>query len=263
MRTLYEASSTVEAHMIVDLLKREGLTARIHGEHLQGAIGGLPAAGLVRVVVEDADYEQARAIVVLWDADQPKEAPQKSPSRPPKFLYGFLVGLTLGVAASCAYFRTPVTLDGIDYNRDGILDEKWTYAPSGRILKVEADRNRDGKVDHITHFDGQGLIESGESDDNFDGVFETRMRFRAGNVQLMEVDTDGDGYHDLIWHFENGMLSSAEYIKPSTGLPLRIEYFKLGKRTMAEVDTDEDGVLDTRYRYDKLNDVISTEAVPR
>ena len=226
-------------------------------------MGGLPAAGLVRLVVEDEDYEQARAIVVRWDADQPKEPQSKHPSRPPKALYGFLVGLVLGLAASYVYFRTPMTHDGIDYNRDGVLDEKWTYASSGRILKVETDRNRDGKIDYIARFDGRGLIESAESDDNFDGVFETRMRFLAGNIERTEVDTDGDGYHDLIWHYENGVSTFVEFIKPSTGLPLRIEHFKLGKLTTAEVDTDEDGVLDTRYRYGKLNEVISTETIPR
>jgi hypothetical protein len=78
MKTLYEASSAVEGHMILDLLRQEGLTAHIHGEHLQGAIGEFPAAGLVRLVVDEADYAKAREVVERWDSDQPQEVRPRS-----------------------------------------------------------------------------------------------------------------------------------------------------------------------------------------
>ena len=263
MKTLYEASSAVEAHMIVDLLKQEGVTAHIHGEHLQGAMGELPAAGLVRLVVAEPDYKNAKKVVDRWDSDQPKQARLSPSSRPPRVLYGVLLGLTLGIAGSYAFNRSPVTVDGVDYNADGVLDEKWTYAPNGKLLEVEIDRNLDRKVDYIAHYDRRGLIESAESDDNFDGIFETRVRFRAGNVELVESDTDGDGYRDLRTHYEHGVQTSTEFLNPSTGLALRVEYFRLGKLTTAEVDTDGDGVLDTRHRYGGLNEVIATEKIRR
>jgi len=263
MKTLYEASSAVEGHMILDLLRQEGLTAHIHGEHLQGAIGELPAAGLVRLVVDEADYAKAREVVERWDSDQPQEVKPRSATRPPRVLYGVLLGLALGIAGSYAFYRSPVTVDGVDYNADGLLDEKWTYAPSGKPLKFEVDRNLDRKIDYIAHYDARGLIESAESDDDFDGVFETKIHFRAGNVELSETDTDGDGYPDLRSHYESGVPTSTEFMNPSTGLPLRVEYFKLGRLMMAEVDTDGDGILDTRYRYGRLNEVIATERIQR
>jgi hypothetical protein len=261
MKTLYEAASAIEAHMIVDLLKQEGVTAHILGEHLQGAIGELPAGGLVRLTVDEADYAQGRLVIERWDAKQPKEVVQKAVQTRPQKFYGFLAGLALGVGCSYAYFRAPTTVDGIDYDRNGVLDEKWTYSASRTILKTEIDRNLDGKIDYIAHYDERGQIEYAISDDDFNGVFESRIRFRRGNIETVETDTDGDGYPDLRSLYTNGVLTKTEYINPLSGLPLRIEYFKFGVLTAAEMDTDKDGKLDTRYQYNTLGQVVSTEVM--
>jgi len=259
MKTLYEAANAIEAHMLVDLLKQEGLHAHIHGEHLQGAMGELPAAGLVRLVIDEADHARARTLIERWESLQPAEP---SAARPrPRFLSigTFLAGLMIGAGLTVALFRTPVTVDGIDVDRDGVLDETWTYAPTGTPLKTEIDRNLDHKVDYVAHYDRRGLIESAESDDDFDGVFETHMRFRDNAVELSEVDTDGDGFADLRLHFANGVQDTAEHIDPASGLPLRVEHYKLGVLTSAEVDTDRDGVLDTRIDYTPLGDVAARQ----
>jgi hypothetical protein len=71
MRTLYEASSAVEAHLLKDLLAQEGVPASIHGEFLQGAMGELPAAGLVRLMVADEHYAAGRALIERWEAAAP------------------------------------------------------------------------------------------------------------------------------------------------------------------------------------------------
>jgi hypothetical protein len=171
--------------------------------------------------------------------------------------------LAIGVGATCAYFRSPVTVDGIDHNRDGLLDEKYTYAPSGTLLKVEIDRNLDRKVDYIAHYDRRGIIDGSESDDNFDGVFETHSTYRDGSVSYSAVDTDGDGYADLGIQYTDGVLASMEYLNPSTGLPLRVEHYKLNKLVDAEVDSDRDGKIDTRYVYDGLGQIVSTEKIAK
>lgn len=98
MKTLYHASSALEAHMLQDLLQQERISAFVHGEHLQGAIGELPAAGLVRLVVNDADYERARAVVARWEAHQPREASAPPAAAPASRLPAFLMGLAVGVA---------------------------------------------------------------------------------------------------------------------------------------------------------------------
>jgi hypothetical protein len=262
MKTLYEASNAVEAHMVLDLLKQEGLSAQLHGEHLQGAIGELPAAGLVRLVIDEADFARARAVVEQWDAAQPKEPTPRPAQRKSRGLGLFLLGMLVGVGAAYAFHRSPAGSDGVDHNRDGLLDEKWIYSSSGTVLKNEVDRNLDRKVDYIGRFE-RSVLESVETDDNFDGVFEGRTRYRHGNAEVSEIDTDGDGFPDLRWYFTNGVQSSAEYLNPSTGLPLRVETVVLGKVTQADVDTDKDGTLDTRQLYSPLGELRATQALPR
>lgn len=266
MKTLYQAASAIEAHMICDVLRQEGIDAQVLGEHLQGAMGELPAAGLVRVmVVDEADYDRGREVVERWDAAQPAEEPAPSAAAAAaragkKKSWGvFLLGLGLGCAATAAYFRAPVSMDGVDHNRDGVLDEKWVYAASGRMVRAEVDRNLDGKVDHVSHFDPPGVLKAIEADDDFDGVFETHSQVRAGNADVSDVDTDGDGYPDLRFRFSAGVVATLEFIDPASGLPLRVEHFRLGRLTSAEVDSDRDGVLDRRLRYTALGEVAASE----
>jgi hypothetical protein len=262
MKTLYQPGSAVEAHMLCDLLKQEGITAVIHGEALQGAIGELPAAGLVRLVVDEADFARARELVERWDAEQPaQEVRPKPPTTRSRVMGFFLLGIALGLGGTYAYVRTPIKVDGTDYNRDGVLDEAWTHSPRGTPVRLEVDRNLDGKVDYVARYDERGLIESAEADDDFNGVFETGMRYRFGNVELTETDTDGDLYRDLRTAYTHGVVSATEFLSPSNGLPLRVEHYRLGKMTHAEVDSNTDGVLDTRVMYTPLGDVSGTAAI--
>ncbi len=177
MKTLYEASNAAEAHMLADLLKQQGIVAEIHGEHLQGAVGGLPALGLVRLVVDEQDFPRARAAIDQWESAESAQAPAASAPAPRyRGLKGFVLGLALGVCGMYGAYRAPATVDGTDHNRDGLLDEKWTYALNGRPSMLEIDRNLDRKVDHIAHYDLRGQLQSSESDDDFDGECETRSR---------------------------------------------------------------------------------------
>jgi hypothetical protein len=63
MKTVYKAANSIEAHLIVNLLAQNGIQSWVQGEYLQGAMGELPAMGLVRVSVPDDDFEQARQII--------------------------------------------------------------------------------------------------------------------------------------------------------------------------------------------------------
>ena len=152
--TAYEAANSLEAHMIADLLKQEGIEAEVTGQHLQGAVGELPAAGLVRVMVPQERYADARAIIQRWESTD-AGAPA-APLRPRKRWPAFVAGLLLGVGATWAVMRAPSYENGYDHNGDGILDEKWIYGGNQAPQKWEADRNLDGKVDSTSWFDDKG-----------------------------------------------------------------------------------------------------------
>lgn len=72
MRLLYDASNGIEAHLILNLLEQTGLSARIDGEYLQGGVGEIQTTGIVRVMVEEADYADAMTIINAWDVKTPE-----------------------------------------------------------------------------------------------------------------------------------------------------------------------------------------------
>jgi hypothetical protein len=256
MRTLYEAANAVEAHMLLDLLRQQGIEAQIRGEHLQGAVGDLPAAGLVRLEIEDERYGAARAVIDEWEAMQPP-APVASRAGRPARLRWLMLGIVLGAGGLYGLVRTPVSTEGIDYDRDGRVDETWTYSARGTALKMESDRNHDGKVDYVLDFDERGLVMAAESDDDFDGRFETRYTFVDGNVETSRSDTDGDGFLDLRSYYRHGVLERSEHLEPLHGRLRRVEHYRLGKLVTADVDTDGDGELDVTLEYSGLAEVLS------
>jgi len=68
MKTVFDASNNIEAHLVMHQLQQAGIDARIEGEYLQGGIGELPAAGNVRVIVNPKDEAEARAVIADWEA---------------------------------------------------------------------------------------------------------------------------------------------------------------------------------------------------
>ncbi len=247
--------------MLQHLLQQEGITVSVQGDYLQGAVGGLPAAGLARLLVEDSDYARAREIIQRWEArSTPAPAPATSKARPSGFLTG-LLGLVAGALLSYAYFHAPYAVEGVDYNGDGVLDERWTWAPSGTPLKGELDRNLDGQVDAIHRYSREGHISTSQTDDDFDGDFETTMTYRRGNPVRVETDSTGDGFPDLRSHYQNGVMTTQERFAKGAQKPLRIERFHLGRAVSAEIDTDGDGILDTLHEYEVGGNTLSTRVL--
>ncbi|MDP2029280.1 MAG: DUF2007 domain-containing protein [Thiobacillus sp.] len=261
MRTVYEASNAVEAHMLQGYLLQEGITTRVDGAYLQGAVGELPAQGFVRLVVEDEDYDRARAAIERWEATELSDSVPLPPKSSSKCFVAALMGLAIGVAGSYAFFRSPMVTEGIDHNRDGVLDERWVYASSGTFLGSRIDRNFDSKIDYVSLTNQQGEIETAESDDDFDGVFETSCRFKNGSFESCDTDTDNDSYPDFKTNYEYGVPVSVEYVNPNSGWPVRVEHYQLGKLKTADVDTDHDGKLDQRHTYSDTAEIIGTEVI--
>jgi len=98
MKLVYEASDTIEAHMILNLLEQAEISGRIDGEYLQGGIGDLQASGFARVMVDESDYEAAKEIVNDWDAKQPDKEEIKPLEKSSLFstgVIGFIIGIVV------------------------------------------------------------------------------------------------------------------------------------------------------------------------
>jgi len=259
MQNVYQAANAVEAHMLADLLRQQGIDATVMGEHLQGAVGELPAAGLIRLVVAEEDHARAREIIDRWEAtavDDPVQRPAPTPRR--QLVWG-LGGVLIGVALCFAWLRAPTGELEVDRNKDGIVDERWVYSSAGTALESHFDRNFDGRMDVRVFYDSGGMAIRSETDDDFDGVFESRHQLRFGDAVRSEVDTDGDQLVDLVVGYRNGVMETASYLQPRTGQPTRVEHMRLSRLDHVDRDTDLDGTLDTRDHYNALGQVTRTE----
>ena len=264
MKTLYEAANALEAHMLADVLKQEGITAQVLGGFLTGAVGQLPAAGLVRLEVEEEDFERARAVITRWESTQENEpAPRSADAAAHRAWLWGLGGLLFGAGLCWAWLHVPVHQNEFDHNHDGRIDEHWEYSAANTAVSAEADRNFDGRMDLRYRYDAQGELATAEGDDNFDGVFETHTRFRANQPQTVETDTDGDGLIDAVNTFAYGILATTQYLEPRSGRPTRIDVYRLGGLLdHVDRDTDLDGSLDLREHYNALGQITRTERLP-
>lgn len=70
MVPLYAAHSIIDAHLLKGLLAQSGIDAYILGEFLQGAVGELPPAGFIEVLVEEDDLPAALETLAVFESNQ-------------------------------------------------------------------------------------------------------------------------------------------------------------------------------------------------
>ena len=98
-------------------------------------MGGWPATGLVRVLVDDTDQERARRIIREWEAIQPD--PEEAKTGSSKGITGFLFGLITGGAieivdpkrsnVASAGHVVLYNFDELHWGRD-VGNDGWTIA---------------------------------------------------------------------------------------------------------------------------------------
>ncbi|HSX70848.1 DUF2007 domain-containing protein [Pseudomonas subflava] len=71
MQRIYEPQDLLEAELLLSMLASEGVEAHLVGRHLLGAMGELPALGLLALVVDDEDAEHARRLIAGYNAAAP------------------------------------------------------------------------------------------------------------------------------------------------------------------------------------------------
>jgi hypothetical protein len=186
MRLIYEAANSLEAHMILNLFEQAGLSGRVEGVYLQGAMGELPASGLVKVMISDEDYLAAREILSEWDRQQSAESDNYSVKKQASFATG-LMGFIAGIFLTVVFYNTSTISNGLDYNGDGKPNEKHFYF-DGKISRIEFDRNLDGKTDFIFRIDRSGNIVSSIADNDFNGSFESEVDFRINKSHFPDSE---------------------------------------------------------------------------
>ena len=253
MKSIYEASTALDAHMILNLLEQEGINGRVDGEYLPGGIGEIQAINLVRVMVEESDYEKASQIIRAWEAIEVEQQEEKT-KKPATGASAFLFGLMLGGVLILWAYNTPVTEDGIDMNGDGVLDEKWIYRDN-RISKTVVDRNFDRKIDIVYFFDRRGILKEATFDDNFDGVFETVYKYKDGLTHSRNSDLNQDGNVDYRASFKYGDIDEVEILGEGQDPRSKRQKFQMGKLISAELDSNGDGNFDVVYEYDYFEEV--------
>ena len=71
MQRVYEPQDQMEGELLLSMLASEGIEAYLTGQHLAGAVGELPACGLLGVLVEDAQAQQAQRLIAAYNAALP------------------------------------------------------------------------------------------------------------------------------------------------------------------------------------------------
>jgi hypothetical protein len=220
---------------------------------LQGAVGELPPGGLVRVRVAPERAAEAREIIADWEKAQPADAPAVVRRKTSWAPYAFLLGGALGFFAGWLQYNSPASSNGIDYDDDGILEERYFYAGQ-KQTGTEQDRNSDGHADVRFEYDSHGVATDSWYDDNFDRRFESHTELRRGQPHVMSTDLDGDGFSEEVVRFQNGVATEWDFVSPSSRAVVKREYYRAGRLFAADFDADADGKFERRVEYDALGE---------
>ena len=248
--------------MISHLLQQAGIQSRVLGEYLQGAVGELPAAGLVRVTVDDAVEQEAREVIRAWELARPAVSPALdsaqtavSPSRRWGSTLGSgVLGLLIGAMLTWLALRTPGSESEMDFDADGVIDQRDVYAGAAR-LRSELDRNADGRVDATFGY-RDGLTVLAREDADFDGRFETEYDYARELPVQSRTDVEGNGSVDIRCRFSAGVLVRCEYLAAGERV-VKVEEFRAGRLFATARDSDGDGTLNVRVAFDAMGEPVS------
>lgn len=67
MITVYEAKSSIDANIVQDILSLEGVNSHIMGGYLEGGIGEIQTMGVIKLMVEEQDFQEAKKLIHDWE----------------------------------------------------------------------------------------------------------------------------------------------------------------------------------------------------
>lgn len=71
---VYEADTSIDAHVLRGLLEQHEIPVHIVGEALEGGVGDLPAGGLIALLVPEESAADARAVVEAYESNRHTDA---------------------------------------------------------------------------------------------------------------------------------------------------------------------------------------------
>lgn len=71
MQRIYEPQDLMEAELLVGMLASEGIEAHLAGRDLVGAVGELPACGLLGLMVDNPHTERAQQLIAAYNGALP------------------------------------------------------------------------------------------------------------------------------------------------------------------------------------------------
>jgi len=76
MKVIHRAKNLVDAQLVRDVLIDFGISARITGEYLWGAVGELPPTDVIRVIVDEERFQDAQRALTEWHNSEPLDEPR-------------------------------------------------------------------------------------------------------------------------------------------------------------------------------------------
>ena len=67
MMIIYQASNSIEAHIVAGMLKAHGINAYTSGDYLQGGVGEIATQGFAHVLVAEADRDAAQQLISAYE----------------------------------------------------------------------------------------------------------------------------------------------------------------------------------------------------
>ncbi|WP_415754671.1 putative signal transducing protein [Pseudomonas leptonychotis] len=71
MQRIYEPQDLMEGELLLGMLASEGVEAYLTGQHLAGAVGELPACGLLGLMVDDEQARRAHELIAAYNSALP------------------------------------------------------------------------------------------------------------------------------------------------------------------------------------------------
>jgi antitoxin component YwqK of YwqJK toxin-antitoxin module len=125
---------------------------------------------------------------------------------------------------------------------------------AGRIVRKDLDH--DGRVDQVAHYDARGKLQLLEVDSNGNGVLDRFQHYEGAEMTRVEGDLDDDGKIDVKDYYEKGRRRRQERLGPNGQVRQRALFDEADKPLSVAQDTTTDGRLDTEWQY-KRGEIVT------